>query len=171
MIQVTVEKIRLLARDLRPPGLDTLGLNASLKGLCDSVARQTAVSITYAGAEVSPLPDGVTICLYRVLQEALTNVVKHAHAERVRVRLRNGAESVFLSVEDDGQGFDPGAVKSPGNGDGKGNGSRSLGLVGMQERLELVGGRLEIVSRRGHGTRLMARVPARGVEPADSVRH
>ena len=155
LAQGTVEKIRLLARGLRPPALDTLGLNTSLKGLCQDIARRTGISVRYTGVEISPLPDAVAICLYRILQEALTNVVKHANADRVQVRLRRDDGVAFLSVEDNGRGFDAWPLKSPRNG----NGSRSLGLLGMQERLELVGGCLEIVSPQGGGTRLIAHIP------------
>ena len=155
LAQATLEGIRVLARGLRPPALDTLGLSTSLKGLCQDIARRTGVSIRYTGAEMSPLPDAIAVCFYRILQEALTNVVKHAHADRVRVTLQRDAELAILSVEDNGRGFDAWPLKSPGNG----NGSRSLGLLGMRERLELVDGCLEIVSRPGGGTRLIAQVP------------
>lgn len=161
LAQATAEKIRLLARGLRPPALDTLGLNTSLKGLCQDIARRTGVSVRYTGVEISPLPDAVAICLYRILQEALTNVVKHAHADRVRVTLRREDKVAFLSVEDNGRGFDAWPLKSPRSG----NGSRSLGLLGMQERLELVGGHLEIVSRPGGGTRLTAQIPGLEAHP------
>lgn len=155
----TLKSLCLLARDLRPPGLETLGLNKNLEDLCREVASRTGLSISYAGAEVARLPDAVAICLYRVLQEALTNVVKHAKADRVQVVLRTDAETVMLSVEDNGQGFDPGAS-------GPRIRSRCLGLPGMQERLRWLGGRLEIVSRPGKGTRLIAEVHATGAEIA-----
>ncbi|HYL80193.1 MAG TPA: CHASE domain-containing protein [Candidatus Acidoferrum sp.] len=154
----TAERIRLLARGLRPPALDTLGLNASLRGLCHEVARRTGLAIEYTGSDVSPLPDAVSICLYRVLQEALTNVAKHACAGQVRVVLQDDAETVILSVEDDGLGFDTRGVIPPRNSSG-------IGLLGMQERLDLLDGRLEIVSQPGRGTRVTAHVP---VAEADS---
>lgn len=163
-VQATVEEIRLLARDLRPTALDTLGLNANLEGLCHEVSRRANVPIVYVGAEVPPLPDEVAICLYRVLQEALTAVVRHGQADRLRVTLQHDAEAVAMSVEGDGRGFDAAVLlssdKSPG----------SLGLLGMRERLELLGGRLEIVSRPQGGTRLVATVPAEQPACADSVR-
>ncbi|HSB81458.1 MAG TPA: CHASE domain-containing protein [Candidatus Methylomirabilis sp.] len=159
----TAERIRLLARGLRPPDLDTLGLNASLRGLCHEVARRTGLSIGYSGSDVLSLPDTVTICLYRTLQEALTNVARHAGARHVRVTLQDDAESVRLSVEDDGVGFDTWPLVSPRDP------SRGIGLPGMQERLELLGGRLEIASRPGQGTRLVAQVPVMEAESADRV--
>ena len=158
--QAVAERIRLVARDLRPPALDTLGLKASLEDLCREIGRRTGLSVTYSGTEVAPLPDAITICLYRILQEALTNVVKHARATGVQVTLQNHSECVTLSVEDDGQGFDTRGPVIPGNGSG------GVGLLGMRERLELLGGRLEIVSGVGKGTRLIARVSAMSAEPS-----
>jgi len=143
-----MEQVRSLAQNLRPPSLDTVGLNATLEGFCLDFAEGTLLAVDYAGAEVPPLPQAVSICLYRFLQEALTNVIRHAQASQVSVALRCGARTVTLSVEDDGRGFDKQALVSGG-----------IGLLGMRERLELVGGRLEIESQPGQGTRLTARVP------------
>ncbi|HSB68014.1 MAG TPA: CHASE domain-containing protein [Candidatus Methylomirabilis sp.] len=159
-----VEQIRLLAQDLRPPLLDTLGLNQSLEDLCDRIAHQTGLAIMYSGADVSSLPDTGATCLYQVLQEALSNVTKHARATQVRVTLRHDAARVILTVEDDGQGFDAWGLRSSRHR------PRSLGLPGIQERLELLGGRLQIVSRPGQGTRLIAEVHAAGIEAANPVR-
>ena len=96
--------------------------------------------------------DSVGIHLYRFLQEALTNIGKHAQAHRVRVALAYDSEMLSLSVEDDGAGFDVASTlgaKSQGR----------IGLIGMQERVDLLNGRLDITSQPGHGTRLLARVP------------
>jgi signal transduction histidine kinase len=158
--QALTERIRLVARDLRPPALDTIGLSASLEDLCHEIGRRTGLSVAYSGAEVASLPDAITICLYRVLQEALTNVVKHARASRVQVALQNHSERVILSIEDDGQGFDTQPAMVPHSS------SRGVGLLGMRERLELLGGRLEIISGLGEGTCLVAWVPAMTEEPS-----
>jgi PAS domain S-box-containing protein len=149
----TLERIRLLAQGLRPPELDVVGLNPTLKDHCHDFAEQARLSIEYAGAELPDLPDAVTICFYRVLQEALTNVAKHAHANHVWVALRCDADTLSLSVEDDGQGFDVPSEVSVARQ------PRGIGLVGMRERLELLGGRLEIKSQPGRGTRLVAYAP------------
>ena len=103
------------------------------------------------------LPEAVNTCLYRFLQEALTNVAKHACANQVRVALRCDAGTVSLSVEDDGRGFDAQARLSVSGW------PMGIGLLGMQERLELLDGRLEIASRPDHGTRLVAYLPGGGV--------
>lgn len=149
----TMEQIRVLAQYLRPPALDAVGLNATLEGLCQDFARRTLQTIDYTGVDLPPLPDTINISLYRFLQEALTNVAKHANAHRVQVVLCYDTERVSLSVEDDGQGFDKETWKSAASQ------NRGIGLLGMEERLTLLGGRLEIGSRPGHGTRLVAQVP------------
>jgi signal transduction histidine kinase len=148
LTETTMEQIRLLAYGLRPPALDAVGLNYTLEGLCRDFAERTQLSIDYAGAELPALPEAANICLYRFLQEALTNVAKHAHANHVRVAVRCDAETISLSVEDDGQGFEVQAKALAG-----------IGLLGMQERIELLGGRLEIESWLGQGTRLTAYIP------------
>ncbi len=160
LTDVMMEQIRLLAQDLRPPTLDAVGLNPTLEGFCRDFARRTQLSIDYLGAELPVLPEAVNICLYRFLQEALTNVAKYARANQVRVVLSYDAATVHLSVEDDGQGFDKQAVLSfSGRPMGAG-----IGLLGMQERLDLLGGWLEIESHPGQGTRLAAHIPCEGVK-------
>lgn len=146
----TMEQIRLLAHNLRPPVLDTFSLNSSLEGLCEEFAARCEFSVTYHGEETSALRDPVAISFYRFLQEALTNVVKHAEASEVKVVLAVGEEDIELSVTDDGQGFASRTEISSGNG---------IGLIGVQERFELLGGQLEVDSVPGRGTRLTARVP------------
>jgi PAS domain S-box-containing protein len=153
----TMDEMRRLAHTLRPPALDAVGLNPTLEDLCRDFARRTHLSVNYVGAEVSGLPDAAAICFYRVLQESLTNVARHAHADQVQVALRCDADRVSLSVEDNGRGFDTGGVISNSNQDA------GIGLLGMRERLELLGGRLEINSRPGRGTRLVAHIPWRDI--------
>ncbi|MDH4137268.1 MAG: PAS domain-containing protein, partial [Anaerolineae bacterium] len=156
LADATMEQIRLLAQDLRPPALDAVGLNPTLEAFCRDFARRTQLSIDYLGLELPMLPEAVNICLYRFLQEALTNVAKHACASQVCVALRYDAETVSLSVEDDGRGFDRQARLSVLGW------PMGIGLLGMQERLESLGGRLEIESQPGQGTRLVAHLPAGG---------
>jgi signal transduction histidine kinase len=148
-----MERIRSLAQGLRPPELDVVGLNPTLEDYCHDFAERTRLSIDYAGTELPALPDAVTICFYRVLQEALTNVAKHAHASHAWVTLRCDVDTLSLSVTDDGQGFDVSTEVSVSRQ------PRGMGLLGMRERLELLGGRLEIKSQPGQGTRLVACAP------------
>ena len=153
----TMEQIRSLAQNLRPPALDALGLNPTLEGFCRDFAGRTGLSIDYLGLELPVVPEAVNICLYRFLQEALTNVAKHAYASQVCVALRCDAKTVSLSVEDDGRGFDTQTRLSISGW------PMGIGLLGMQERLESLGGRLEVESRPGQGTRLAAHLPAGGI--------
>lgn len=155
LTDATHQQIRLLARGLRPPALDTVGLNLTLEGFCHDFARLTHLVIAYTGTEAGHLPDTVNICLYRVLQEALTNVAAHAQAEEVWVDLFCQADQICLSVQDNGRGFDWQA-QTPGPQSG-------MGLPGMKERLELLGGWLQIKSKPGQGTHLTACLPLEGL--------
>lgn len=149
----TMNDIRLLAHDLRPAALDDLGLNPTLEGYCRDFDQRMALRISYNGEEPPLLPASVGICLYRFLQEALTNVVKHAQADKVEVNLRCDANTVSLSVEDNGRGFDRHAEQTAPSRD------KGVGLLGMQERLDAVGGWLAIDSRPGEGSCLVAYIP------------
>jgi signal transduction histidine kinase len=153
LTDATMEQIRLLARDLHPPALDTVGLGPTLEGFCQGFAKRTQLPIDYVGLELPAVPTPISICLYRFLQEALTNVAKHARASQVRVVLNRDYETVSLSVEDDGRGFDKLARLMVSGW------SMGMGLMGMQERLKSLGGQLEVESTPGRGTRLVAHIP------------
>jgi signal transduction histidine kinase len=153
LTEATLAQLRTLAQDLRPPALDAAGLNPALEGFCCQFSRRTRTPITYVGTDLSVLPEAARICLYRCLQEALTNVAKHARAGQVNVVLLSDDREVRLSVEDDGQGFH---LRTGLSSLGR---STGIGLLGMQERLESLGGRLEIESHLGQGTRLVAHIP------------
>jgi len=159
----TMERLRLLAQDLRPPALDAVGLNPTLEGFCRDFAQRTQLSIDYRGRDMPALAEPVNICLYRFLQEALTNVAKHACADQVRVELCQDAGTLCLSVADDGLGFDAQARLSHSGW------PMGIGLLGMRERLESLGGRLEIESQPGEGTLLVACLPTGGA-PGEMLR-
>jgi len=150
VIDKTMDRLRLLARNLRPPALDTTGLNPTLEGLCRDFSRQTHLAIHYRGTDLPRLPDSVQIGLYRFLQEALTNVAKHAQANQIVVTLQNNKKMISLSVQDDGQGFELTDLTTSQDG---------IGLLGIQERLELINGRLSIEAKPGKGTELTAHIP------------
>ena len=153
LASTTMERLRTLARDLRPPALDTAGLDPTLESLCQDFAGYAQLLVEYQGTAISDLPDTADICLYRFLQEALTNAVKHAQASRVSVRLEAVDSQILLSAEDDGRGLDQ-TVELAGAGS-----PRGIGLLGIRERLELLGGRLGLETRPGFGTRLTAHLP------------
>lgn len=149
-----IESVRRLALELRPPALDDLGLREALGAAAQRFEDQTGIEPTYSVIGVKGrLPAEVELVLYRVAQEALTNILKHADPSRVDMRLGRWPSEVILTVEDDGPGFDVNAVRIR---DGRGLG---LGLFGMEERVQLVGGTLSIEQVRPHGTRITARIP------------
>jgi signal transduction histidine kinase len=156
LTESTMERIRLMAQDLRPPALDTLGLSPTLESFCMEFSSRTQIAIAYHGLALPPLPEPVNISIYRCLQEALTNVARHANADRVQVTLKRYPEGLALFVEDNGQGLDLDAIKTPPGG------WPSMGLEIMRERLESLGGTLDIESQPGQGTRLSARMPLAG---------
>lgn len=152
LIETTMHKIRLLAHDLRPPALEAVGLNRVLEDMCDEYAHRTQLTVHYSGEELPELTTDISIGLYRLLQEALTNVVKHAQAQTVRVTLARQDGQVHLIVEDDGRGFNWAAHQTePGNA--------GIGLIGMQERAQIMRGDLTIESAPAGGTRLCVQVP------------
>ena len=140
--------MRRLAVELRPKALDDFGLEAALQRLTGSFAEQTGIAVDLESRLPRRLPSDLETVLYRIVQEALTNVVKHARAERVSVVLQSRDGRVTAVIEDDGRGFEPDQVREEG-----------LGLLGMRERLSLVDGTLLVESRRGAGTTLVAEVP------------
>jgi signal transduction histidine kinase len=152
-----MDRIRAMARDLRPPALDVTGLNDALQDHCEEFARRTGLNIEYKGTAQNELTEAAQICLYRVLQEALTNIAKHARAKQVQVSLeRNSSEHhVSLIVRDNGLGFDTQILAAVGSDRPQG-----IGVSGMKERVEMLGGRFEIKSKPGEGTLLVASLPA-----------
>lgn len=147
-----LEDVRRVALDLRPTILDDLGLAAALEWRVDEFNKQDGIhaAITITGLD-RRLPRESELVLYRVGQEALSNINRHATASEVTVTLRRDDRCCVLEVADNGVGFDPLRV-NPQSGHG-------LGLVGMRERVAMVGGELEVVSQPGAGARITARVP------------
>ncbi|HSL29048.1 MAG TPA: response regulator [Anaerolineales bacterium] len=142
-------KIRRLARDLRPPVLDALGLKVAMQTYCTEFTRRTHLPVIFeAETSLPELSDAYNITLYRTLQEALTNVVKHARAGQVWVELSQEDDTVNLTVQDNGIGMDEEASRSNG-----------IGLAGLRERITVAGGTLQISSAPGRGTILSAQFP------------
>jgi two-component system, NarL family, sensor histidine kinase DevS len=143
-----IEELRALISELRPATLDQLGLAAALEDLAERVEHGAEIELE-AELEVDEtrLDPELETVVYRLVQEALNNVAKHADAARVHLHLRGDEDSLAVLVSDDGGGFDPAGEHS------------GFGLVGMRERVELAGGELQIESMPGSGTRVMASVP------------
>lgn len=149
LVVATLQDVRRLAVELRPKALDDFGLVPALERLVQTFGEQTGIAVELeARLAEERLPSQVETALYRIVQEALTNVVKHARARSVSVLLTRKDRSVVAVIEDDGQGFRPGAESGEG-----------LGLVGMRERVALLDGRLAIESAEGAGTTLVVEVP------------
>ncbi|MCD0423140.1 GAF domain-containing protein [Rubrivivax sp. JA1024] len=140
-----------LAWEIRPTALDDLGIQTAIQTLLDSWSERSGIEFDlHITLGASRLPPAVETTLYRVLQEALTNVIRHAAARHVGVMLRLHDRQVTMIVEDDGRGFSSAGPKQPAN---------RLGLLGIRERLSLVGGTLELETAPGKGTALYARIP------------
>jgi PAS domain S-box-containing protein len=147
-----VADIQALSHDLHPAKLELLGLEAAAAGFCKELSQRHGVTIDVHCENVpKALPRTVSLCLYRVLQEALQNVVKHGVSRHADVSLTGHSETIGLTVKDSGAGFHPDeAMKGPG-----------LGLTSMTERMKVVGGRLSVHSQPGHGTTVDAVAPFR----------
>jgi signal transduction histidine kinase len=156
--ETMLRTVRDLAMGLRPSMLDDFGLKPALEWLARDVARRCdlRVDLTVDG-ELEPLPDAHRTCIYRVVQEALTNCVRHGHASRVTVTLVGRVASLELRVEDDGVGFGPAARRT------------GLGLLGLDERVRELRGELTIDSQPGHGTRLHVRMPIPVAAPEEGI--
>jgi len=140
---------RQMLHRLRPPALDSMGLEQALMSLCDNWQQNTQ---TFCEFKVPTLPEGLNdyacVTVYRIAQEALTNVTRHANAKHVRVELTLDTQGLNLNIEDDGQGMaDTQAVH------------QGFGLLGMQERVASVAGRMSISSKLGQGVRLAIQIP------------
>jgi signal transduction histidine kinase len=140
---------RQMLHRLRPPALDSMGLEQALMTLCDNWQQNTQ---TVCEFKLPTLPEGLNdyacVTVYRIVQEALTNVTRHAHAKHVRVQLTLDSQGLNLNIEDDGRGMADTQAVHPG-----------FGLLGMQERVASVAGSLSISSKLGQGLRLAIQIP------------
>jgi PAS domain S-box-containing protein len=146
-IDQTLQIARNVVTALRPPALD-LGLVAALEWLAQRIVERLSLSCEVTvGEDVPTLDEGRAVTLFRIVQEALTNVARHANAQNVTIRLQRADEGLELQIEDDGSGFNPAAM------------SRSFGLVGIRERVWMLRGQVEVDSAPGQGTRIIVRIP------------
>jgi len=162
--QLTVQlagELSHIASELRPPALDRLGLQQALQAYVEDWAARYGIATGFQPLGVGPERFALEVetTLFRTVQEALTNVAKHSAAQNVSVILERRPGSVGVIVEDDGAGFDPAAVAATGVR------TRRIGLVGMRERVELLGGTLEVESAPGAGTTLFIRLPTHDDAP------
>jgi signal transduction histidine kinase len=142
--------VQSLSHELHSSKLEYLGMAPAMRSLCHELSRQQRVEIVFSHDDIpSTVPKDIALCLFRVLQEALQNAVKHSGVRRFDVELRYASDAINLSVRDSGSGFDrDDALKA-----------RGLGLISMTERMKLVGGRISIDSEPQRGTAIRASVP------------
>jgi signal transduction histidine kinase len=139
-----------MSHQLHSAKLQYLGIAAAMRGFCQEFGEQQKVEVDFQSHDLpSPVPPDTALCLFRVLQEAVHNSVKHSGVRHIEVRLWGTSEEIHLSVKDSGTGFDREAAKE----------SRGLGLISMEERVKLVKGTLSINSQPKGGTTIHARVP------------
>lgn len=156
LVNRSVEIIHRFARELRPAMLDNLGLNPALRAYLQLHGKRAGIPVEFTTvADVERLPNRKRTVLYRVAQEALTNVIRHAHARHVAVRIRKASGAIVMEVRDDGAAFDVRRILSSKK-------LKRLGLIGMRERVEMVGGSFAVESVRGKGTLVQARIPLNG---------
>jgi two-component system sensor histidine kinase UhpB len=146
-----LEGVRRFARGLRPPALDELGLIPAIESHVRSIRAITEIDLSLdADGDVACLPPEAELAVYRIVQEALSNVVRHSGATRAAVRVAREPDRLVVTVEDDGHGFNVPEVRAAGRG---------LGLFGMGERAAYLGGRVDVQSTPGTGTRVRAEIP------------
>jgi len=153
LVQESVEIVHRFARELRPTVLDDVGLIPALHTFMKAFREETGIRVSLSAlAEVEQVNGDKRTVLYRVAQEALTNVARHAQASSVRVKIQKLDGAICLKIKDDGKGFQEERVLHAKK-------SKRLGLLGMRERLEMVGGKFSIKSAPGKGTAVIAQIP------------
>jgi signal transduction histidine kinase len=150
LIRETMETVHGFSRDLRPTALDELGLLPALRSHLKAFGERTGLKIEFQGdSEVEQLSSEKKTALYRVAQESLTNVARHAHAKSVRVAIRKARTGICMTISDDGKSFHRKNLRN----------TKRLGLLGMQERMKLVSGEFTLITEPGKGTTVQVTVP------------
>ncbi len=158
LVDEAIRNVRELSQLLRPTILDDFGLDAALRSLCDGFRQRTGIEVDYASNLQGRLPEETETHLFRIAQEALTNVARHSGASQVRVALETGDYQIELSVSDNGRGLSERAATE----------RRGFGMIGMRARARSAGGELTIQTGPGRGVVIEARVPVRTVDSAGS---
>ena len=149
-VKTLSSNVHRLSHDLHPAKLEQLGLVAAVRGLCRELGAARHIAVEFEPHAVPRVvPDEIALCLYRIVQEGLQNVIKHSGSATAKVELMSNENELCLIVSDQGCGFDSTVATSEG----------SLGLVSMHERVRLVRGQIMIQSRKGEGTRINVQVP------------
>jgi len=162
LLDQVYDQLRRVAQELRPTILDDLGLRPALEFLAQGISARTKLAVSIEGSIPQRPPPDIETALYRIVQEALTNVSKHGGATQVTIQLRLDGGGIRCSIRDDGRGFDVTTALSP-------HGERGLGLIGIQERVAALHGTLEIRSAAGQGTELQVTIPLESASASSSV--
>jgi signal transduction histidine kinase len=160
LLALVEERIRDLSHELRPAMLDHLGLVPAVEFLAANFGQRAGLNITVNSTLKGKLPPKFALALYRIIQEALTNVRRHAHASRVRIQIGKRGNFIRCVISDNGVGFDPVAIEKTAR--------PGLGLLGIRERLNTLEGKLRIQSAEGRGTKLEITAPLQQVEHGNS---
>jgi signal transduction histidine kinase len=149
-----IAEVRRISTELRPAILDDVGLDAALAWQAEEFTRRTKIACTlHSGlSDDDHIPRAIATAVFRVFQEALTNVIRHAGATHVDVRIEEASTGLIMTVSDDGEGIAPDKLENP----------RSLGLLGMRERARRLGGTVTIERRKPHGTTVTLELPSSG---------
>ena len=148
----SLDELQRLIADLRPSHLDDLGLSSALRWYAGNVHERTKLDVQVETDGIEPtIPSPVKTALFRIIQEALTNVIKHAHADQVRIFLNYSPQNIHARIVDDGKGFQMDSIESSGR--------ISWGLKGMEERASLLGGKLIVHSKPDEGTTVEVTIP------------
>jgi two-component system NarL family sensor kinase len=148
LIGQTIKEVRQISHNLRPTLLDDLGLDTAIKALIDQFLERTGIDVVYHFQVQSVIPDEIEITLYRLTQESLTNIEKHAQAKHIELQVWQSDRHIVFDCLDDGVGLSHKSAMSSG-----------IGLINMRERLELIGGDFMLESQRGKGTKVHALLP------------
>jgi signal transduction histidine kinase len=149
-LQSCINEIRSISKRLSAPTLGKITLKESIKELVDSInmTRRLQISYDISGLNKLPVPEDVHLAIYRIIQEQLNNIIKHADASKVSIELHNTEEGMLLQIEDDGKGFDPREKR------------KGIGITNMETRTENIHGKLALISAPGKGCILKARFPS-----------
>jgi signal transduction histidine kinase len=167
LIDQTISTVRNLAYDLRPPVLDQIGLVRALEIYCDEFSENSGIKVDFQSAGIHKLnfDSNTEIHLYRLVQEGLNNIRKHAHAERATIKMVGAYPNIILRIEDDGKGFDVKAREL------KLDKEKRMGLRSMKERVNLLQGRMTIQSRPMKGTKILITYPFKGKNSVSEKLH
>jgi len=153
LVEQTAEFTRSLMAELRPPDMDDYGLIAAIKWYAERFSMRTGLEVVVKGEEIQPRPSAyIENNLFRIVQEALTNIRKHAGATKVQIRINVAARKLRIRITDDGRGFAPEKLHATPEYQG-------LGLMNMAERTDAVGGRFSIIAAIGKGAEIAVEVP------------